>query len=154
MKTFQYSFDCAQQLDKEDPLFSFRNEFLIPKKDGNDRIYFLGNSLGLQPKSTKNTIQKILNQWESEGVESFFSQEDPWLKYHDKLVEPLSKIVGALPQEISIMNQLTVNIHLMLVSFYRPVGKKIKSWLNQKHFRVINMLCIHMFGTSASIQTR
>ncbi len=134
METFQYSFDCAQQLDKEDPLFSFRNEFLFPKKDSKDRIYFLGNSLGLQPKSTKHAIQKILNQWELEGVESFFSEEDPWLKYHDKLVGPLSKIVGALPQEISVMNQLTVNIHLMLVSFYRPVGKKNKILVESKAF--------------------
>jgi len=124
MENFQYSFDYALQLDKEDPLFSFRNEFLIPKRDGKNLVYFLGNSLGLQPKATKNAIQKILNQWESDGVESFFSEEDPWLQYHDKLVGPLSKIVGVLPHEISVMNQLTVNIHLMLVSFYRPVGKK------------------------------
>jgi kynureninase len=134
METFQNTLDFAQQLDKEDPLFSFRNEFLIPKKDGENRIYFLGNSLGLQPKNTQQAIQKILNQWESEGVESFFSQDDPWLKYHDKLVGPLSKIVGALPQEISVMNQLTVNIHLMLVSFYRPIGKKNKILVESKAF--------------------
>jgi len=134
MENFQYSFDYALQLDKEDPLFSFRNEFLIPKRDGKNLVYFLGNSLGLQPKATKNAIQKILNQWESDGVESFFSEEDPWLQYHDKLVGPLSKIVGVLPHEISVMNQLTVNIHLMLVSFYRPVGKKNKILVESKAF--------------------
>lgn len=72
MEKFQYSFDCAEQLDKQDSISFFRNEFLIPKKDGKNRVYFLGNSLGLQTKATKNAIQKILNQWETEGVESFF----------------------------------------------------------------------------------
>lgn len=134
MNTFQYSLDFAQQLDKEDPISSFSNQFLHPQKGGKKRIYFLGNSLGLQPKSTSNAIQKILHQWESDGVESFFIGNEPWLKFHDKLIGPLSTIVGALPHEISVMNQLTVNIHLMLVSFYCPVGKKNKILVESKAF--------------------
>lgn len=134
MNTFEDNLICAQQIDNNDPIKHFANNFLHPSTHENKRIYFLGNSLGLQPKSTKNTIQTILNQWESDGVASFFCDKEPWIKYHDKLIGPLSKIVGAKPHEISVMNQLTVNIHLMLVSFYRPVGKKNKILIESKAF--------------------
>ena len=134
MKTLQNSFEFARQLDAEDPLGKFRDQFHQPSKDGKDRIYFLGNSLGLQPKSTTYFIEKILHQWEEDGVESFFATDEPWLNYHDKLIQPLSDIVGAYPHEISIMNQLTVNIHLMLVSFYRPQGVRKKILVETKAF--------------------
>ncbi len=134
MSIFQYSEAFAQQLDKEDPIFHFREEFLFPETNGKRRIYFLGNSLGLQPKATQSAIQSVLDQWNLDGVESFFKGEDPWLKYHEKLVGPLSTIVGAKPTEVSVMNQLTVNIHLMLVSFYQPIGKRNKILMESKAF--------------------
>jgi kynureninase len=97
-------------------------------------VYFLGNSLGLQPKITREYIDRVLEQWANYGVEGFFHGKDPWMNYHDQLIKPLSKIVGALPHEVSVMNQLTVNLHLMLVSFYQPQGRKIKILCEQKAF--------------------
>lgn len=124
----------AQQQDREDPLQEFRQEFIIPQENGVEQIYFLGNSLGLQPKRTAGYIDKVLQQWARYGVESFFLGDDPWLQYHDHLVEPLAHIVGAKPAEIVVMNQLTVNLHLMMVSFYHPAGKRRKIICEAKAF--------------------
>ncbi len=124
----------AQQLDKDDPLKDFRNQFIIPSVNGKEQIYFLGNSLGLQPKNAKGEIDKILDQWASYGVEGFFKGDDPWMNYHDQLTKPLAKIVGAQPHEISVMNQLTINLHLMMVSFYQPKGKRNKIICEAKAF--------------------
>jgi len=131
---FETGLSCAQQLDAADPLKSFRDKFIIPKGNGVQRIYFLGNSLGLQPKSATDHIQQILSDWASLGVESFFQAKEPWIDYHDKLVDPLAKIVGALPHEVVVMNQLTVNLHLMLVSFYDPNPKRYKIICEAKAF--------------------
>jgi kynureninase len=134
MKTFEFNEAYAQSLDAADPLRSFRDQFLVPEKHGIQRIYFLGNSLGLQPKSTATSINTILQHWADEGVESFFTGKAPWLDLHNALLEPLSKIAGAKPSELSVMNQLTVNIHLMLVSFYRPNGRRKKILVESKAF--------------------
>src|SRR5258708_5784155 len=131
---FENSLSFAQELDQADPLRLFRDEFIIPEHDGKQQIYFLGNSLGLQPKKTKEELAKILDQWGRYGVEGFFMGEEPWLDYHDKLTGPLSVIMGALPHELSVMNQLTVNLHLMMVSFYRPEGKRNKILCEAKAF--------------------
>lgn len=131
---FENSIEFAVRLDNEDPLKGFREKFLIPSHHGKDQIYFLGNSLGLQPKNTKQEIEKILEQWAQYGVEGFFHGKDPWMNYHEHLTNPLSKIVGALPTEIAVMNQLTVNLHLMMVSFYRPNGKRNKILCEAKAF--------------------
>jgi kynureninase len=112
--------------DKQDPLSHFRKKFLIPQKNGTDQIYFLGNSLGLQPKSTASSINEVLNQWSKFGVEGFFMGDDPWINYHDKLIKPLSALTGAKPHEIVVMNHLTVNLHLLLASFYRPDKTRFK----------------------------
>jgi kynureninase len=124
----------ADQLDKEDVLSGFRKKFIIPEQDGVQRTYFLGNSLGLQPKTTAHAIDYILHQWGNEGVESFFKGERPWMELHDQLVGPLSVIAGAQKQEISVMSQLTVNIHLMFVSFFNPQGKRNKMLVEAKAF--------------------
>lgn len=124
----------ATKLDEGDVLRSFRNQFSIPERNGEQRIYFLGNSLGLQPVSLRSHIDGILDQWSNEGVESFFVGEKPWSGFHNNLLSSLAKITGALPHEISIMNQLTVNIHLMLVSFYRPEGRRRKILMETKAF--------------------
>lgn len=124
----------AKHLDEKDPLASFRHAFLIPEHNGISRTYFLGNSLGLQPRKTSAYIQRVLQQWQDEGVESFFKGENPWLNAHDELLTTMAVIAGAEKEEITIMNQLTVNIHLMLVSFYRPVGSRRKILMEAKAF--------------------
>lgn len=124
----------ARQLDAEDPLRSFRWEFIIPSDQGKEQVYFLGNSLGLQPKRTASYIDKVLQQWSRYGVEAFFLGDDPWMHYHDHLIKPLAAIVGALPSEVVVMNQLTVNLHLMMVSFYRPEGRRNKIICEAKAF--------------------
>jgi kynureninase len=129
---FENSLAFAQQLDKNFP--SYRNEFVIPQHNGKDAIYFLGNSLGLRPKKTTACIDQIIQQWDALGVEAFFKGKGPWMEYHDSLIKPLSKIVGALPHEVVVMNSLTVNLHLMLASFYQPQGKRKKILCEAKAF--------------------
>src|SRR6266542_3760749 len=131
---FENSLDFARRLDSQDPLKGFREKFIIPSIKGKEQIYFLGNSLGLQPKNIKPETDKILDQWGKYGVEAFFMGENPWIDYHDLLTKPLSKIVGALPYELTVMNQLSVNLHLMMVSFYQPTGKRNKILCEAKAF--------------------
>jgi kynureninase len=131
---FENKISFSKQLDASDPLRDFRNKFIIPEQNGEQQIYFLGNSLGLQPKSASNYIQQILSDWASLGVEAFLHAKEPWINYHDKLIHPLSKIVGALPHEVVVMNQLTVNLHMMLVSFYQPGEKRYKIICEAKAF--------------------
>jgi len=123
---YKYDLSFAEQLDKEDPLKDFKNEFLIPKHNGKEAIYLCGNSLGLQPRSAKDYIKRQLDNWENDAVEGWFRGDDPWLNYHKQLVGPLASIVGAKPTEVSIMNSLTVNLHLLMVSFYKPTSKRFK----------------------------
>ena len=134
MTAFRNTLSYAQEQDANDPLKSFREKFIIPIHEGKEQKYFLGNSLGLQPKNTKAEISKILEEWGAYGVEAFFLGDNPWLHYHEQLTKPLSLIVGALPEEISVMNQLTVNLHLMLASFYQPKGKRKKILCEAKAF--------------------
>ena len=131
---FENTIEFAKILDIDDPLKDFREKFLIPPINGKEQVYFLGNSLGLQSKNIKEEINKILDQWAGFGVEGFFIGKDRWLDYHDQLTKPLSGIVGAKPDEITVMNQLTVNLHLMMVSFYQPKGKRNKILFEAKAF--------------------
>ncbi len=121
-------------MDRNDVLASFRSKFRIPVKNGKEQIYFLGNSLGLQPHSTTKHIERILTDWSQLGVEGFFEGDRPWMSIHEQLAEKLSPIVGAKPSEIVVMNSLTVNLHLMLVSFYQTEGKRHKILCEQKAF--------------------
>jgi kynureninase len=125
----QYSntLEYAKKQDKLDPLSYLRNRFHIPKdKEGNDWLYFTGNSLGLQPKTTKEYINQELNDWAKFGVEGHFEAKNPWLNYHELLTDKMAKIVGAKPIEVVVMNTLTTNLHLLMVSFYRPTKSKYK----------------------------
>lgn len=131
---FENSLAFAKRLDANDELGHFRKKFIIPERNGKEQIYFMGNSLGLQPKSAQKHIQQILDQWGRYGVEGFFKDENPWYHYHDQLINTVSQIVGALPHEVVVMNQLTVNLHLMMVSFYQPAGKRIKILCEAKAF--------------------
>lgn len=131
---FQYTREFAKQLDQEDGLRSFRSKFIIPMHNEEEAIYFLGNSLGLQPKETETALKSVAEQWRRLGVEAFFKGEQPWLETHSKLKPALAKVVGAKPQEVVAMNSLTVNLHLMLVSFYQPKGKRTKILCEAKAF--------------------
>jgi len=131
---FQNNLHFAQSLDAADTLSHFRQQFIFPKHNGKNAIYFLGNSLGLQPQKTSSYISDVLQQWAQWGVEGFFMGDAPWLQYHQQLVTPMAKVVGALPHEVTIMNALTVNLHLMMVSFYNPTGKRNKILCEAKAF--------------------
>jgi kynureninase len=123
---FINSLSFARQLDRTDPLKKFRNEFLLPKVNKKPAIYFTGNSLGLQPKSTKKFINEELLDWARLGVEGHVHAHRPWLYYHKFTKKALAQVVGAKPLEVVAMNQLTVNLHLMMVSFYRPTKDRFK----------------------------
>ena len=117
----------AIQKDQADPLKNYRKEFLIPtNNEGIELVYLCGNSLGLQPKKTSNYLQQELNDWAKFGVEGHTDAKNPWLPYHEFLTNSMAKIVGAKPSEIVIMNSLTTNLHLMMVSFYQPTKSKYK----------------------------
>ena len=126
--------EFALQLDSTDPLKKMREKFIIPRHNGQEMVYLLGNSLGLQPVSAKPYLQRILDDWSAHGVESFFQAEEPWMDYHEKLTGPLTSIIGANQDEIVIMNQLSVNLHLMMVSFYRPDSKRFRIICEAKAF--------------------
>ncbi len=123
---FENSLTFAQELDKNDPLKTFRNEFFIPVINGKEALYFTGNSLGLQPKAAENALRTELEDWRNLGVEGHFHGKNPWFHYHKFLTENASLIVGAKPIETVVMNQLTSNLHFLFVSFYRPTKERYK----------------------------
>jgi kynureninase len=131
---FQNTREFAKQLDENDELAHYKNEFYFPQHNGKDVIYFTGNSLGLQPKITKSYVDEIMNDWANMAVEGHFYSDKPWWDYHERFCEPLSKIVGALPSEVGVMNTLTVNLHLLLVSFYQPTTTRFKIICEEKAF--------------------
>lgn len=118
--------EFAEELDRNDELASFRSRFYFPQVNGKDTIYFCGNSLGLQPKTAKAALEQELEDWAKLGVEGHMEARNPWWSYHEMFAEPLAKLVGAKPKEVVAMNGLTVNLHLLLVSFYQPNGKRNK----------------------------
>jgi kynureninase len=131
---YQNTLSFAKQLDGKDPLKYFREKFFIPQHNSRDCIYFTGNSLGLQPKNVKDYVQQELDDWATLGVEGHFQAHNPWLSYHEIFPQQLSKIVGALPHEVVAMNSLTVNLHLLMVSFYRPAKQRYKIICETKAF--------------------
>jgi kynureninase len=127
--------DIAHRLDRQDPLREFRDEFWIPRHhDGSRQLYFCGNSLGLQPRRLQDAMSAELEAWKTHGVEGHFKGELPWMRYHEYLREPLAELVGARPQEVVAMNSLTVNLHLMMVSFYRPQGNRNRILIEKQPF--------------------
>ncbi|WP_347924586.1 kynureninase [Pontimicrobium sp. SW4] len=127
MFNYKLGLEYAKQQDQNDSLASYRNQFHVPKdKEGNNWLYFTGNSLGLQPKSTKKYINQELEDWANLGVEGHFEAKNPWMPYHEYLTNSMAKIVGAKPIEVVIMNTLTTNLHLLMVSFYQPTKTKYK----------------------------
>ncbi|GEP90293.1 Kynureninase [Chitinophaga terrae (ex Kim and Jung 2007)] len=123
---FENNLAFARSLDQHDPLHHLREEFLFPQQHGEPFIYLCGNSLGLQPKTARKYIDRQLSNWENLAVEGWFEGETPWMFYHKELKEMMANIVGASPLEVCPMNTLTVNLHLLMVSFYRPAGNRYK----------------------------
>ncbi|ODU51938.1 MAG: kynureninase [Lysobacteraceae bacterium SCN 69-48] len=122
--TDPYSDEHAHTLDAADPLRHFRDEFHLPLHDGAPQAYFVGNSLGLQPKGARAHVEEVLDKWAREAVEGHFTGSAQWMPYHELVRDPLARVVGAQPQEVVAMNSLTANLHFMLVSFYRPTRER------------------------------
>lgn len=132
--TFQNTREFAQQLDTQDELNHYRNEFIFPQHNGKNVVYFTGNSLGLQPKRTKQYVDEVMTDWANLAVEGHFYADKPWWDYHERFANPLSQIVGAKPAEITVMNTLTINLHLLMVSFYQPTATRYKIICEEKAF--------------------
>src|SRR2546423_9523165 len=127
--------DFPGQLDAEDPLRSFREKFHLPAgENGQPLIYFAGNSLGLMPKSARKIVEQELDDWAQLGVDAHLDAETPWYSYHQTCREPMARLVGAQPVEVICMNSLTVKLHLMMATFYRPTKSRFKILMEDPAF--------------------
>src|SRR5207302_617851 len=135
MTNFSTDEDFAHQLDTEDPLHGFREKFHLPLgKNGKPLIYFAGNSLGLMPKSARQVIDQELDDWAKLGVDAHLEGKTAWYSYHETLREPTARLIGAKPIEVICMNSLTVNLHLMMATFYRPTKSRFKILMEEPAF--------------------
>src|ERR1700741_648401 len=133
--TFSSDENFARQLDRDDPLRHFREKFSLPLgRDGKPLIYFAGNSLGLMPKSARQIVDQELEDWAKLGVDAHLDAKAPWYTYHEPLREPAARMVGAEPIEVICMNSLTVNLHLMMATFYRPTKSRFKILMEDPAF--------------------
>ena len=131
---YENSLGFAQKMDQEDPLKKYREQFLFPTFTEKPAVYFTGNSLGLQPKSTQSYIQKELDDWAKWGVEGHFYAEKPWKNYHEFFTDQVARLVGALPKEVVVTHSLTTNLHLLMASFYGPTSDRYKILCEGKAF--------------------
>lgn len=147
----------AAKMDEQDSLKRFRENFYIPKQpNGEDVIYFTGNSLGLQPKTVRASVEQELKDWETLGVEGHFHAKNPWMPYHEFLTGQMANIIGAKPIETVVMNSLTVNLHLLMVSFYRPTRERHKIVIEagafpSDQYAVESQIKFHGFDTENSL---
>lgn len=154
---YLYTSEFAEKMDALDPLRGFRDKFYFPKHtDGNEAVYLCGNSLGLQPKGAKKAIEDVMDAWRELGVKGHFEGEKPFTTYHESLGEKMMDIVGAKKEEVVVMNSLTVNLHLMMVSFYRPDKKRYKILIEKNAFpsdqyAVKSQLSFHGFDTDEGL---
>ena len=154
---FETGREFAAEMNARDPLAKYREEFLVPKApDGSDCIYFCGHSLGLQPREVRECLDQELEGWGRLGVEAHFRARNPWLGYHRLLTNQLARVVGANPEEVVVMNSLTVNLHLMMVSFYRPTRKRHKivieaSAFPSDQYAVKSQIRFHGFDPATSL---
>lgn len=133
--SFEAGIDCARQMDRQDPLAPFRDRFHIPKaEDGGDVVYFCGNSLGLQPANAADYVLAELEKWRRLGVKGHFEGDFPWMPYHEFLTPAMAELVGGETGEVVVMNSLTVNLHLMMVSFYRPTASRHQILIEDQAF--------------------
>lgn len=151
MIKFETSFDFAIKMDQNDELKSYRDSFHFPvDSNGNKVLYFTGNSLGLQPKTTKAAVKQELDDWANFAVEGHFKAKNPWMPYHELLTNDMAEIVGAKPEEVVIMNSLTANLHFLMISFYNPTKKRFKILIESDafpsdRFAVKSQLKLHSF---------
>ena len=146
----------AQKKDKEDPLRELRSRFYFPRHENGDAIYFCGNSLGLQPKNMEAAIKQELADWQEFGVGGYMQAKNPWLYYQHNFSKPLASIAGCLEHEVTVMNTLTVNLHFMLMSFYRPSKKRYKIMMEggafpSDQYAIETQVKIHGFDPSDAI---
>jgi len=156
LPTFQNSAAFAATLDASDALRDFRAQFYIPTNNGKEHIYLCGNSLGLQPKSVRAYLEQELIDWQNLGVEGHLHAKNPWLYYHHFLEESAARLVGAKPIEVVVMNSLTVNLNLLMISFYRPTKKRYKIMMEYMAFpsdqyAVENQIKLHGFDANDAI---
>jgi len=148
----------AIQQDTNDPLKNYRENFFIPvNKDKNEQIYFCGNSLGLQPKTVRSYVEQELKDWELMGIEGVTQARNPWLPYHELLTKQTANLVGAKESEVVNMNTLSVNLHLMMVSFYRPTKERNKIFIEgtafpSDQYAVKSQLRFHGYNESSLIE--
>jgi kynureninase len=131
---FENNLSFAQKLDNQDSLKNYREQFKFPQVNNKNVIYFTGNSLGLQPKIANDYVNEVMQDWANLAVEGHFYAQKPWWDYQDRLCEPLAKIIGAKVNEVTVMNTLTINLHLLMVSFYTPTKDKFKIICEEKAF--------------------
>ncbi len=131
---YQNTEEFARRADEKDPLSAYRDRFYFPEIGNNECLYFTGNSLGLQPKTTRQFINKELDDWAKYGVEGHFEAERPWFAYHEFLTDKTARLVGAKPDEVVVTHSLTTNLHLLMVSFYQPSGSRNKILCEAKAF--------------------
>jgi kynureninase len=154
---FESGRDFALAMTSADALAPYRDRFHIPKTStGSDCVYLCGHSLGLQPKSARAYIGQELEDWERLGVEGHFHAKNPWMPYHEILAAPTARLVGALPTEVVVMNSLTVNLHLMMVSFYRPTPARHKIVIESNAFpsdqyAVQSQISFHGYDSAQSL---
>jgi kynureninase len=155
--TFEISAGFAAEVDARDPLAAFRQQFHIPPgPDGNPSVYLCGHSLGLQPKGARDYIEQELEDWAALGVEAHFHGRHPWMPYHRLLTDNMAEVVGAKPSEVVVMNSLTVNLHLMMVSFYRPTPQRHKLVIEvgafpSDQYAVASQIRFHGFDPATSL---
>ncbi len=148
----------AQRFDATDPLAAYRAEFLRPvTPEGKPILHFAGHSLGLQPRQVRESIQEVLDDWANLGVEGHFAARRPWVTYHELMTDATARLVGAKPEEVVVMNTLTVNVHLMMVSFYRPTSKRFRILIEggafpSDQYAVASQAQFHGFDPAVAIQ--
>ena len=156
---YQDNLSFAQKLDKEDALAVFRSEFHFPAQEGREHnLYFLGNSLGLQPKQAALEVQSEMSRWQGAGIDGYFETSQPWIEYQSQLTPSMAKLVGAQASEVVVMNTLSVNLHFMMASFYRPTPSRYKILIEEHafpsdHFAVESQIKQHGFGVKDSLLT-
>ncbi|MEP7146763.1 MAG: kynureninase [bacterium] len=154
---FSPEISFSKELDLSDPLKTYREKFHIPKnKKGEDVIYLAGNSLGLQPKTVRESVEQELYDWEKIALEGHTNAKNPWLPYHEFLTDQTARLVGAKPEEVINMNALTVNLHLLFVSFYRPTKERHKILIETKafpsdHYAIQSQIKFHGFDVESSL---
>ena len=155
--SYQTGREFVRHLDATDPLAAYRERFHIPKHaSGEEIIYLSGNSLGLQPRSVREYVEQELEDWERLGVEGHFRARHPWLSYNELLADQTARLVGAKPLEVVVMNTLTVNLHLMLISFYRPTPERHKILIEGQSFpsdryAVVSQIKFHGYDPSTAL---